>query len=417
MKKHYKQLAAFHDKTRFKYILAGRRGGKTHMIREDICRRIAMAPKGGRIVYMGPNNKQAKEIMWDVLEERLEQLKWNFTPKISKDCFELSRKRKIYIIGAEKYTRVRGWRLWDAYLDEIAFFEKPLAKIWRAVRPALSDFRGRATWSTTPDGKGTEAYDAWLQAMEKKNWATFSWTTADNPWIDRDEIVEAQYELDEKSFMQEYEALWQSFEGLAYYNFAESTHITKQSGIIPAAPLHMCFDFNVNPTSLLLSQHVQGKLRYIQEYSEANSSTEDTVKHFCEEHGEFIKRNGVQLKIRGDASGKARTSATGRSDYFYVEEMLREFGFTYEREVPAKNPPVIDRVKYVNGWLKPMKGEPRILIDPSCKDLIRDLSSQGLDGRVPSKKNNLGHKADAFGYDIYWQHIMGQRLPQRTIQL
>lgn len=415
IKKNPHQIRALESPARFKIIVAGRRGGKTHLITEDIVETINKAPRGAEIAYIGPTLQQAKELIWDPLEERMHQLRWKIQPRISKSRFELTRRRKIYVLGAEKIRRIRGHKLFKAYLDELAFFETPFNEIWRAVRPALSDHKGGAILSTTPNGKGTEAYDVYLAAMEKHDWETFTWRTIDNPWIPVEEIEDAKRDLDEKSFRQEYEALWESYEGLAYYNFDENIHIKKQANLIPEYPVHLAFDFNVNPTTLLVSQFYGGKLRVKKEYSQANSSTEETVRAFCEEH--IDKRDHIYLTIRGDSSGKNRTSATGRSDYFYAEEMLREFGFKFTREVLPKNPPIIDRVKYVNGWLKPMKGESRVEIDPSCKDLIRDLSSQGLDGRVPSKKNNLGHKGDAFGYDIYWQQIVGTRAPSATIQL
>ncbi|RKZ07638.1 hypothetical protein DRQ25_11130, partial [Candidatus Fermentibacteria bacterium] len=99
------------------------------------------------------------------------------------------------------------------------------------------------------------------------------------------------------------------------------------------------------------------------------------------------------------------------------EEILTENGFNYQKEIPGKNPPIIDRVKTVNGWLKPFKGSHRVEIDPACINLIRDLSSQELNGRIPSDANNLGHKADAMGYDIFWQHKQAQRTPMRAVQL
>ena len=398
------------------YLVCGRRGGKSYTLIERILAKADCQPPKSDIYYIGPTNQQAKELAWDPIEERLYELGWQYKDLVSKSRFELSHGRKIYVIGAEKISRIRGHKCWHVVFDELAYFSQPFNQVWhRAARPTLSDLRGSADFATTPDGKGTEAYDVWRAAQGAENWQTFSWHTKDNPWISDDEIEEAKLDLDEVSFRQEYEATWESYEGNAYYNFSENIHIKDCGTIDYDKPLHLCFDFNVNPTSLVLSQRVGDAMFYRKEYSEANSSTEETVRHFCEEH--LGQRDKITIKIRGDASGKNRSSNTGRSDYYYAEEMLRENGYAYSREVPSKNPAIIDRVKYVNGWLKPMRGDARIIVDPSCTDLIRDLSSQGLDGRVPSKKNNLGHKADALGYDIYWEHINSQRKPQRTIQL
>lgn len=413
--KHNKQIAAFKDSARFKFILAGRRGGKTHLIVEDMVKTAHDMPRGAEIIYIGPSNQQAKEIIWEPLEERLYELGWSYNDFISKSRFELSRGRKIYVLGAEKIRRVRGHKLAKVYFDELAFFETDLGIVWKAVRPALSDLKGGAIASTTPNGKGTQAYDFYLEAIKNENWKYFHWSTFDNPYIDPEEIETAKRELDEKAFNQEYLATWEAFEGLAYYNFAENTHIKKQPEINFDLPVHLCFDFNVNPTSLLLSQRRGDMLAYVREYSFKNSSTEETVRAFCDDYG--ADANNMRLKIRGDATGKSRSSTTGKSDYFYVEEILAHHGFQFQREVSSKNPPIIDRLKVVNGWLRPISGPPRVEIDPLCSGLIRDLSSQELNGRLPSDANNLGHKADAMGYDIYWQHKQDQIVPQKTIIL
>ena len=88
-------------------------------------------------------------------------------------------------------------------------------------------------------------------------------------------------------------------------------------------------------------------------------------------------------------------------------------------EAMARLSAVVDRISHANAYLQNCEGESRIEIDPSCKDLIRDLSSQELvEGtRMPSDKGNVGHKADAFGYAVYWDHIAHQRSNKGTIIL
>lgn len=202
---------------------------------------------------------------------------------------------------------------------------------------------------------------------------------------------------------------------MAYYNFQEPIHIQTAPPLDTNIPLVLCFDFNVNPTTLILRQKHGDKLFYKKEYSFKNSSTEETLRAFCDDHAAY--RDQLDIRIRGDAAGNSRSSNTGKSDYYYVEEILKVNGFHFQKEVRTSNPPIVERVKIVNGWLKPVVGDPRISIDPSCKDTIKDLSSQELNGRKPSDANNLGHKADALGYDVYWEHLMGQRKPQSTIRL
>lgn len=413
--KHIKQIAAFDHPSRFKFLLTGRRGGKTTFMREDILRSLPVCPDKGEIYYIGPTNMQAIELIWEELEDRIDQLGWKCSPKISKQRFEFSRGRKIYVIGAEKIRRIRGHKVYRAYMDELAFFETPLDKVWRAVRPALSDLRGHCIVATTPDGKGTPAYDFYLQVIKNPEWKYFHWHTLDNPYIDPEEIEAAKRDMDEKSFKQEYLATWESFEGLAYYCFDEGTHLGSCAEIDESHPLGLCLDFNVNPTSLLLVQKQGDFSFWRKEYSQKNSSTLDTMKSFCEDFKD--RKDRLHLEIYGDSTGHNRKSTTGRTDYFYVQEMLAHYGFHYQMKVPAMNPPIVDRVAYVNAWLRNVKGESRIQIDPGCSDLIKDLSGQVLEGRFPSDKGNLGHKADAFGYFISWHQLQGARGAQRSIQL
>jgi hypothetical protein len=145
------------------------------------------------------------------------------------------------------------------------------------------------------------------------------------------------------------------------------------------------------------------------EYSQKNSSTEETVKTFCDD----FKANAANAKIfiRGDAAGSSRSSPTGRTDYEYVCELLTAFGFRWEKQIMTHNPPIVDRVKKLNGWLKNSVGMPRLFVNPSCVDLIKDLSSQETNGRVPSDKGNLGHKADACGYAVFYEDRLQKITP------
>lgn len=405
--KHHKQIAWFHSKQRHNFALAGRRGGKTTGMREKICDRASKSPPGAEIFYIGPTNQQSLELMWDALDEKLFRLNWSYRPRISSQRFDLPNKRKIYIFGAEKIRRIRGKKAFHIFGDELAYWTTDPRKVWEAARPALSDLKGGSDWATTPNGKGTPAYDFYMDLIGKPNWGIHNWGSIDNPGIDPAEIISALTEMDERSFRQEYMATWESFEGLAYYNFDETIHIKKQGKIDDDRPVILHFDFNVNPTTLLIGQTYGDQTDFLysfkKEYSLKNSSTIATVKSFCEDNKSMASK--WRLKVRGDAAGSSRKSTTGRSDYKYIDEILREYGFEYQLEVPSSNPAIVDRLSHVNSYLMNVKGQHRIEFDPSMKDTIRDFSSQELDGRFPSDKNNLGHKGDAVGYGVYWDHI------------
>lgn len=412
---HYKQSEALSLQSRFNFWLTGRRGGKTTGIIEDMCETIPKMPRNTGMIYIGPTNIQSKEIIWDELIDRMESLGWNPDPKITEQRVYVKNGRYVQVLGAEKIRRVRGKKYYKAYLDEVAYYTTKLDKIWLAIRPTLSDFGGGAFITTTPAGKGTDAYLFYMAAKSKEDWSTFEWDTADNPFINPEEVISAKHELDPKSFEQEYLAKWVSFDGLAYYTFDETKHVKKQPPMNYDLPISMTFDFNVNPTSLLLIQNENQKHRVKREYSFKNSSTIKTVENFCDDYKDYKEK--IHLKINGDASGSARRSGTGFSDYHYIRELLTHHKYKFTMCVPAANPSIVDRVNHTNAWLMNAAGESKIEIDPSCKDTILDLSSQTLEGRFPSDKGNLGHKGDALGYYVYWNHISTGRKQTGTVQL
>lgn len=409
-----KQVAAYLERTRNTMILAGRRGGKTYVMLERCLRKMSFSKANAEVYYIGPTNQQSKELAWDFFTNRIAELRWECRPLVSRQVFLLPDNRKLYVIGAEKIERIRGHKVWHVAMDEVAYYTKTLAHIWKAVRPALSDLKGTADFGTTPNGKGSDAYD-WFQTHKGNfGWAYHHWKSIENPWLDPQEIEDAKKDLDEKAFRQEYEATWETYEGLAYYNFDESLHVRPCSELDLSFDVHIALDFNVNPTTLLVTQY-DGKTMFVRrEYSFSDSSTERTIQAFIQDFKGKLSR---PVRIRGDSAGNQRKSTTGRSDYAYIHEALNHHGISYLHEVRGSNPAIIDRVNTVNGWLKPMVGAPRVVVDPTCKHLIKDLGGQKLDGRHPSPENNLGHKADALGYDIYWESLVGSWKQNKTTLL
>ena len=141
---HHKQREAFDDTSRFKYLLTGRRGGKTVLLREDICRHVPIMPPKSRIYYVGPTNSDAYDLIWDDLEERFDNLGWHYRSQVSRRRFAFSNKRYVYVIGADK-LRIRGKKVYRVYLDELREWEKPLSDAWnKDIRPSLADLQGGA---------------------------------------------------------------------------------------------------------------------------------------------------------------------------------------------------------------------------------------------------------------------------------
>jgi hypothetical protein len=126
----------------------------------------------------------------------------------------------------------------------------------------------------------------------------------------------------------------------------------------------------------------------------------------CEE---FLKRfpgHRAGIVVYGDASGN-QEQTTGSSDY----DMVREFfsihtNMPVHYKVPKANPSVRERINLTNSRLRSASGETRLLVDPKCKELIKDFEQVSFkqDSYQIDKDRDRQrtHLSDALGY-LLWQ--------------
>jgi len=212
---HDAQLAIHDDPSRFKVVVAGRRFGKSYLACVELL--LAglqdFAPDGkplerAEVYYIAPNFEQAKRIMWPMIKAlgKLSNEGGIIERVYEKECYvRLINGRRISIKGADEPDSLRGVGLSYVVMDEYAFM-KP--DVWNVIiRPALADYKGRAMFIGTPDGKN-HFYDLYNEARENKSgeWGAFSFKTLDNPTLDPTEVQSARSTLSTVQFRQEFEA-------------------------------------------------------------------------------------------------------------------------------------------------------------------------------------------------------------------
>jgi len=191
-----------------------------------------------------------------------------------------------------------------------------------------------------------------------------------------------------------------------YHCFSHSLHVVDLK-YDRHKPLLWSLDFNVSPMSSVVAQFDGEKLVAIDEIVLSRSTT----KQACEE---FVNRYGNhtgELKIFGDASGRAQQTS-GRSDYDEVKAQLHCAGLhKFTTHFPVSNPPVIKRVQQVNALLVNAYGEVRLEVNSRCKELIKDLEEvmfqpdSGVVDKLHDPKRT--HTSDALGYMIW--HLFGEK--------
>jgi hypothetical protein len=180
---------------------------------------------------------------------------WASPPNETDLRIELINGGTIALRGADNYDNLRGEGLNFVVLDE---FASMAPEAWTEVlRPALSDRLGGALFIGTPKGHN-HFYELFQAGREQEGWATFQYTTEQGGIVLPGELEAARRELDERTYIQEYQASFENLgTGLVYYAFDRARNVRS---LIrgPASPLFWTLDFNVNPMCSVLGQTVGG---------------------------------------------------------------------------------------------------------------------------------------------------------------
>lgn len=374
---------------RFKVVVAGRRWGKSYLSMSQMAK-FARYPNK-KIFYVAPTYRQAKQIIWDDLKEKMIACRWAKKINESDLTIRLVNNSIIHLRSADNPDSLRGISIDHLIMDECAMIDH---KTWTEVlRPALSDRKGHAMFITTPKGHNW-VYDLYQQAHNLDDWFPYQSTTLAGGMVSEEEIEAAKSELDDKSFRQEYEATFETYAGMIYYNWSPELNVQRRpvDDIPRNEILHVAMDFNVTPLVAAICRVTGNEIHVIDEIKMDGSNTyemADELKH---------RYPNNRLWVYPDASGQARKTSSNTSDH----NILRQAGFTIKAK--GVNPPVKDRIAAMNASLLSATGDVRLTVEPKCKNLINCVSKQTYkEGtQVPDKSSDLDHFNDALGYLVHW---------------
>lgn len=138
---HAAQYEVARHRARFKVIVAGRRFGKSHLCKVQI---IAKAGKinNGRIWYIAPSFRMAKQIMWRELMNAVPRSWLARKPNETELTMYLKNGTEISCKGADSPDSLRGVGLDYVVLDE---YQDMRREVWEeCIRPTLASTGGEA---------------------------------------------------------------------------------------------------------------------------------------------------------------------------------------------------------------------------------------------------------------------------------
>jgi hypothetical protein len=374
LRPHAEQLRLWNDQTRFKVVPAGRRSGKTELAKrrlvEHLCRKTAFE-QPNRYFAAAPTEDQAKRIFWRDLKALVPR---QWVDSISETDLRITTKNgaELWVVGLDRPQRMEGVS-WDGcVIDELANCRPGL---WDAhIRPALADRRGWAWLIGVPDmdAPGQAEYEKLVELARggtDPEWACFWWPSSDI--LPPEELESARRRLDPKIFEQEYLGKFVISRGKAFADFDSAVHV-KPVEYDPALPICWSLDFNIDPMCSGVIQHHAGQVRVIDELTLPDTHTDAACTIFLERASSAgWDLNG--LRVYGDASGWARDSTSGVSDWYIVFNRLK--ALSPRKKVPRRNPPVKDTINAVRAKLRSPDRSAGLTIDPRCRTLTGDLRS------------------------------------------
>lgn len=393
----------FHNSpARFKGFSGPIGSGKSQALCHETVRLTYLNP--GRMGLVGAPTfpmlrDSTQRSLFDILEEN--RLRFDFN-KAENFIVMRDTRSKVLFRSLDEYERLRGTNLAWFGIDELTY---TVEEAWLRLEGRLRDpnakrLCGFAVW--TPKGFDW-VYERFISNPVSGYEAILAKPFENRHLLDKipDFYDRLRSSYDERFFQQEVMGEYLSLNaGRVYFAFDRAKHCVA-TAVDYSRPLLWALDFNVNPMCSLVAQKVGDSIAVHDEIVLSRASTMDA----CEEFKRRFGYHAAGLEVYGDASG-ARMQTAGTTDYQIVTEFLRSNAYQHVMKVPRSNPAVRDRIAVVNAALENMAGRVRLLVNPKCKELVKDLEQVGY---VPNttmidktSDPRRTHLSDALGY-LVWQ--------------
>lgn len=389
-KPHVNQQHILNSAKRFNIVKAGRRFGKSAMIK----RLSKPALQFGQFVGIWtPTYKDVSEVWKD--------LNATFYPAIRKKNEQLKQIETVTggivdFWSMDDPNSGRGRKYHRAILDEYAKAKNNKAAWQETIRPTLTDFKGDAWFMSTPKGKNNYFYELEQQMQKQPDWAFYKYTTYDNPFIDPAEIDSARNQLDEITFQQEYLAEDVDLNDRPFlYAFSREKHIMK--GIYEPNPhlnILVSFDFNVSPMTCSIGQMPDYRsLRIFDTLYMTNGSTPEICDMILAKYPHFK----FKIDVTGDATGVNRSPLlVGDVNHYIIIKQKLQLR-DHNLRVKSKNMELSASRILNNSILQ----NADIKITENCTALIEDIVKAAVDDQGDLIKGNASGSMGLNFFDNY----------------
>jgi hypothetical protein len=226
---HPAQRKVLSESARWNVVACGRRWGKSTL---GLDRLIEPALFGYPAAWFSPTYKMLSEVWRDA---RRLLLPVTARAATQEHRLELQTGGVIDMWSLDQPDSIRGRKYKRVVLDEAAMVAD-LGEAWNAaIRPTLTDYRGDAWFLSTPKGHNFFwQLFTFGQDVQRPEYRSWQMPTRANPIISADEVAEAERNLPERVFQQEYLAAFLDDAGGVFRKVAEAVDVGRTQ---PEAPV------------------------------------------------------------------------------------------------------------------------------------------------------------------------------------
>jgi hypothetical protein len=420
---HGPQQWAYHNcQSRFKVPVCGRRFGKSTMAGRDVEPELFLPNR--RYWIVGPNydlGEKEFRVIWNDLIigrglGRDKRVKKGYNKKQGDMYIEFPWQTRIEVRSAQHPESLVGESLHGVIMSEAA---KHRYDTWeRYVRAALSDWRGWASFPTTPEGQNW-LYKLWQFGRnpdypDYDGWRFPSW---DNrilyPGGRQDpEILLIENTTSREWFEQEIAADFTAFVGKIYGEFQEDTHVEKVE-FNPAWPNYVAFDWGfVNPLAAVEFQVSPQDDIYVWRL---HYKAYTTLSDHLDQMKARSQPQGYHIDLAfGDAADPEAALVVTQNYAPCIADPAAKDNWREGVEL-VKTFLKLRQVGEIDEYGTPLEA-PKLFVDHSCADLIREFNNykapSPVMGRNPKNPRETAsgiddHALDALRYGLMHIYKLG----------
>jgi len=239
--------------------------------------------------YVAPSYRQAKTIAWRLLKKLIPegvQVKYN---ESELSVYFQQTGSFLELKGADNEDSLRGVGIHKLVIDEFASIYDNWSVWHEVLRPMLTDTKGDALFIGTPKGKDS-FFELFMRGQRNDNdWKSWRFKTVDNPYIDTEEVQEAERTMPGRYFRQEYEASFEDFVGLIYPEFGKA-HIIEPRYLEKIYPRIGAIDPAIAGTMAALKGAVdeEGIIYIYNEFYEKNVRVSEVAPQIAEDKVKWV---------------------------------------------------------------------------------------------------------------------------------